>query len=167
MQSFRELLKNRYKLELTDKEYGNLEYIMSTHNFTPINCSFDAYNDINNLINNIHLMKKINLSRIDTKITIEEVIYSLYPIPFGETDDISIMVPSMMKKSIERSVKPMEIDEDHNLVIIRTLAIQTLNDDGKHSLEVEEHFTFMIYSKKLKIQAGIIFEPIPENTKEE
>ena len=162
--TLREVFKERYKVDLTDKEYEEMEACMSNHNIRDDNCAFEPCNDYISMLNNNILITSASLNRIDTMVQFEEIIYATHPIPIGRVIDVQLSVPKTVKTQVEINPKLIDPGYDYNIIILKSTVITSQPEIGFY---ISDTFRFIIYSKKLEIYAGIMFEPIEENENNE
>ena len=116
------------------------------------------------MLNNNILITSASLNRIDTMVQFEEIIYATHPIPIGRVIDVQLSVPKTVKKQVEINPKLIDPGYDYNIIILKSTVITSQPEIGFY---ISDTFRFIIYSKKLEIYAGIMFEPIEANENNE
>ena len=150
------LLRNQYKLDITNEQYKTLKSILTLHNVTPMMIKIELENNIDNFVNNIHLTKKIDVNRMRVIIDEEDVLYIMHPVAYGFDEKYKVGHPTVI---IDRryEISPDEYkDMEQNVALIRSVYIaKTVNESIQ-----EEKYTLMIYNKNLNVTAGIMFESL-------
>ena len=157
-----DLLKDQYKINISDDDYNRLKMILCTYNVNPSSIRIEVENNRDNFINNIHLIKKAIFRRNHVEFELEEVLFMLDPIAYGSDEYFDTNYPKRVcyKKTRECELKEYE-NITQNIALVRNFSLIS-----RENAIISEHFTLMIYNKDLNVIAGIIFEKLdPDENK--
>jgi hypothetical protein len=151
---FYKLLTETYKLNISDDDFKRITTVLDRYNIEPGKLRIMLEDSVESFINNLHLIKSIECTRVHTRFDIDELIFILHQVPYGFTESINITFPVKVKHN-KMIQDPEILKMPQNIAVIRTLTIE-----ARKQAAVSERFSIIVYNDELNVVAGIRFENI-------
>lgn len=153
--SLEALLKDSYKIEIEDNDFLRLQSVLNTYGLNERNCTITLYNDLASFMNALHLAKTIEMTRMQCKVELDDIIYEMTPTLHGETRKIEIHYPKWVNRTNDIVAEDYNKLMHQNVVILRTIRLGV-----RTAAEYDEKYTMIILNTALDIRRGVMFEKI-------
>lgn len=151
--SFREMIKNNYNIELEDKDYERLIWTLNNYQIQPTEMNFSVQSSVEMYVNALSTVKDINFKRLHLNLTLEDVIFELFPCAHHFSEKINTIYPKHISMEQKDTTDLPSMDFDKNISIIRHKIIEAHNQE----FETNTSYTMVIFNKNSTTTAGIIF----------
>ena len=154
--SFNDMLESKYGLKLTEIQKENLFEVYSRNPQALGKCIRIAPS-LSAFYNEIQCDRVIDVSKLHTKIIIDDVVFIMSPVHIGQDLNVKLSYPKQYEYRMgNESFTSTPVEQ--NMAIIRTINI--LGDKSDTITNIE--YTVVIYNKNLQTSNGIIFEDLTE-----
>ena len=154
--SFPDMLENKYGLKLTAVQKENLFEVCS-RNPQALGKCIRVAPTLSAFYNEIQCERVIDVSKLHTKIIIDDVVFIMSPVHIGQDFNVNLSYPKHYEyRMSNESFTSTPVEQ--NMAIIRTMSI--LGD--KSGTKTNTEYTVVIYNKNLHTASGIIFEDLTE-----
>lgn len=147
------LFEDQYKIRFTETQKERLRNFFKSSNITPENNTITIKNTLNSLLLDASPSKEIMINKLNSIITIEDVVYTLYPVIFS--DDIYINIANVKNYKYTKKIKNATNPEmEQNIIILRSITFNSTDVDP----DFKEHYYIFIYNKDIELVSdGIMF----------